>query len=165
MALAEQLYFEDFVVGDVFKAPSRTLTDAHFLFFAGLTGDNHPLHYDVEYSRRTRFGRPVAHGLLLASMTALGAGLLAPRVEESIVAFVEQRARFVAPAFTGDTIYPELEVAALEPKGTTGLLTFAARLHNQRGELILDGEHTYLIKRRPDGGARTQARSGSDDDG
>ena len=34
--------------GQVFSTPSKTLTDAHFLFFSGLTGDNHPIHYDVE---------------------------------------------------------------------------------------------------------------------
>jgi len=149
MPLAEQLYFEDFRIGDRFRAPSRTLTDAHFLFFAGLTGDNHPIHYDVEYARRTRFGRPVAHGLLLVAMTALGAGPLASRIEESIVAFAEQSARFLAPAFVGDTIYPELEVLELTPRTTTGLVTFAARLRNQRGELLLDGVHRYIIKRRP----------------
>ena len=148
MPLTEQLYFEDFAIGDVFRAPSRTLTDAHFLFFAGLTGDNHPIHYDVEYAKQTRFGRPLAHGLLLVALTALGAGVLAPRVEESIVAFVEQSARFVAPAFVGDTISPELEVIAREAKTRTGLLTFAARLRNQRNETVLDGRHVYLIKRR-----------------
>ena len=58
--------------GQVFTSPSKTLTDAHFLFFSGLTGDNHPIHYDVEYARTTRFGKPLAHGLLLASLTALG---------------------------------------------------------------------------------------------
>jgi len=143
-----QRYFEDFSVGELFKAPSKTLTDAHFLFFAGLTGDNHPLHYDVEYAKQTRFGRPVAHGLLLASMTALGAGALAPLVEESIVAFVEQSCRFVGPAFVGDTIYPELEVAALEPRSRLGLLSFTSRLRNQRGEVVLEGRHAYLIRRR-----------------
>lgn len=149
MTADEQWYFEDFRIGDRFRAPSRTLTDAHFLFFAGLTGDNHPIHYDVEYARRTRFGRPVAHGLLLVAMTALGAGPLAARIEESIVAFVEESARFLAPAFVGDTIYPELEVQALEPRAHTGLVTFAARLRNQHGELLLDGVHRYIIKRRP----------------
>jgi acyl dehydratase len=150
----EQRYFEDFRVGQLFRAPSKTLTDAHFLFFSGLTGDNHPLHYDVEYARATRFGRPVAHGLLLASMTALGAGALAPLVQESIVAFVEQSSRFLAPAFVGDTLYPELEVSRLEPRSRTGLLGFVSRLRNQRGELILEGTHSYLIKRRgaADGG-------------
>ena len=44
-----QKFFEDFAVGDRFESPGKTLTDAHFLFFAGLTGDAHPLHYDDEY--------------------------------------------------------------------------------------------------------------------
>ena len=68
-----QRYFEDFTIGDRFGSPSKTLTDAHFLFFAGMTGDAHPLHYDDEYAKRTRFGRRLAHGLLLTSMTAVGA--------------------------------------------------------------------------------------------
>ena len=42
-----QRFFEDFKIGDGFESPSKTLTDAHFLFFSGLTGDAHPLHYDV----------------------------------------------------------------------------------------------------------------------
>ena len=79
-----QRYFEDFAVGDRFKSPSRTLTDAHFLFFAGMTGDNHPIHYDDEYGKKTRYGRRVAHGLLLTSLTAVGASTLAPVIEESI---------------------------------------------------------------------------------
>lgn len=33
-----QRYFEDFTMGERFRSPSRTLTDAHFLFFAGMTG-------------------------------------------------------------------------------------------------------------------------------
>jgi len=142
-----QRYFEDFAIGEVFCAPSKTLTDAHFLFFAGMTGDNHPLHYDVEYARHTRFGRPVAHGLLLVAMTALGAGELAAQTQESIVAFVEQSSRFLAPAFVGDTVYPELEVAELQTRNTTGLVTFASRLRNQRGDLLLEGRHAYLIRR------------------
>ncbi len=142
-------YFEDFTLGDRFKSPGRTLTDAHFLFFAGVTGDNHPLHYDVEYAKRTRFGRPLAHGLLLASLTAVGTSSLGPLIEASIVAFVEQRTRFLAPAFVGDTIYPENEVVGLERKRSAGLLTLRVALKNQRGETVLEGEHKYLIAYRP----------------
>ena len=148
-----QRYFEDFRIGELFRAPSKTLTDAHFLFFSGLTGDNHPIHYDVEYAKDTRFGRPLAHGLLLVALTALGAGELSSSFEESIVAFVEQSARFLGPAFVGDTLHPELEVAALEPRRTTGLVSFTCRIRNQRGETILEGQHKYIVrKRRPEGG-------------
>ena len=144
-----QRYFEDFTVGDRFKSPSRTLTDAHFLFFAGLTGDNHPLHYDVEYAKKTRYGRPLAHGLLLASLSAVGASTLGPIIEDSIVAFVAQTTRFRAPAFVGDTLTPEHEVVALERKRSAGLLTLRVALKNQRGETVLEGEHKYLIAYRP----------------
>src|SRR4029453_1766141 len=85
-----QRFFEDFRVGDRFESPSKTLTDAHFLFFSGLTGDAHPLHYDVEYAKSTRFGRPLAHGLMLTSMTAVGASTLPPLIEASMVGFLEK---------------------------------------------------------------------------
>ena len=39
--MSDQLYFEDFTVGDSFASPSRTIGEAHFLAFAGLTGDNY----------------------------------------------------------------------------------------------------------------------------
>jgi acyl dehydratase len=48
-------YFADFRLGEKFPTPAKTITDAHFLFFAGLTGDNHPIHYDDEYAKTTIF--------------------------------------------------------------------------------------------------------------
>jgi acyl dehydratase len=144
-----QRYFEDFTMGERFRSPSRTLTDAHFLFFAGMTGDAHPIHYDDEYGRRTRFGRRLAHGLLLTSLTAVGASTLAPVIEDSIVAFVEQSSRFLAPVFIGDTLTPEHEVVALERKRSAGFLALRVTLRNQRGETVLEGEHRYLIAYRP----------------
>src|SRR6516162_10766587 len=44
--------FEDLRVGEVFRAPSRTMTDAHATAFQTVSADNHPIHYDVEYARR-----------------------------------------------------------------------------------------------------------------
>jgi 3-hydroxybutyryl-CoA dehydratase len=142
-------WFEDFKVGDHFESPSKTLTDAHFMFFAGMTGDAHPLHYDDEYAKRTKFGRRLAHGLLLTSMTAVGASTLAPIIEESIIAFVEQTTRFKGPAFIGDTIKPRHEVVALDRKRSAGLLALRVTLTNQRDEIVLEGEHRYLIAYRP----------------
>jgi acyl dehydratase len=144
-----QLWFDDFKVGDHFESPGKTLTDAHFMFFAGMTGDAHPLHYDDEYAKKTKFGRRLAHGLLLTSMTAVGASTLAPVIEDSIVAFVEQTTRFKAPAFLGDTVKPRHEVVALDRKRSAGLLTLRVTLTNQRGEIVLEGEHRYLIAYRP----------------
>ena len=120
-------YFEDFQVGEKFHIPAKTMTDAHFLFFAGMTGDNHPIHYDDEYAKTTRFGKRVAHGLLLTALTAVGASTLSSVLEGSMVAFVEQSARFLKPVLIGDTITPELEVSEVIPKTDVGLLRLSHR--------------------------------------
>jgi len=142
-------YFEDFQVGEKFHIPAKTMTDAHFLFFAGMTGDNHPIHYDDEYAKTTRFGKRVAHGLLLTALTAVGASTLSSVLEGSMVAFVEQSARFLKPVLIGDTLTPELEVSEVIPKTDVGLLRLTTRVKNQRGETVLEGMHAYLIKKRP----------------
>ena len=146
----KQLYFEDFSVGDSFPSPSKTITNAHFVAFVGLTGDNHPIHYDLEYCRERGFPERLSHGLLNAAQTALGASELSPQVNECMIAFLEQSSRFLGPIYVGDTIHPELTVAELIPKNTTGILKMRCTLHNQRDELVLEGEHVYLIKKRPD---------------
>ncbi len=66
-----------------------------------------------------------------------------------MVAFLSQSSRFLKPVFIGDTLYPEHEVAELIPKTHNGILKLRSSLKNQRGETVLEGEHTYLIKRRP----------------
>ena len=143
-----QRYLEDFRVGERFASHPRTVTEVHFALFAAITGDNHPLHYDATYAAKTIFGRPVAHGLLVASLTALGASELSYQMGDSVIAFLEQQSRFLRPVMVGDTLYPTFEVAEVIPKGERGILRLHTRITNQRGEVVLEGSHTYLMKRR-----------------
>ncbi|MCS7001891.1 MAG: MaoC family dehydratase [Dehalococcoidia bacterium] len=146
--MVEEKYFEDFAIGDRWRGPSKTMTDAHFLLFSALTGDTHPIHYDVEYAKNTRFGRPVAHGLLVTALTAMGSSTLNWAIEHSVVAFVEQSSKMLAPVFVGDTLQPEGEVVAMTPRRATGIITFRTWITNQRGETVLEGAQTYVFKRR-----------------
>jgi acyl dehydratase len=50
--------------------------------------------------------------------------------------------------YAGDTLYSALQVTALEPGKTTGVLTMASTVHNQRKELVMDGTQRYLIRKR-----------------
>lgn len=144
----EQLYFDDFEIGQEFTSPARTLGEKEFGMFAELTGDDHPIHYDLEYCRERGFPERLSHGLLNTALTVLGASTLAPRVHESMIAFLEQSSRFVGPVYLGDTVHPRLIVEKLEPQRTTGLLTLRSELTNQRGELVLEGRHLYLVRKR-----------------
>src|SRR3569832_2693309 len=110
-----QLKFEDIVAGQVYAGQTRKLDEAAFGLFAKLTGDSHPIHYDREYARQPRFGDCVAHGLLLMSITALGATPLSARLEEAMVAFVEQDGRFLRPVLVGEAVSTEFEVEHVRP--------------------------------------------------
>jgi len=146
--MEEQRYFEDLKLGEKFRIPSKTITDSHFMLFAALTGDSHPLHYDDEYCKKTIFGRKVAHGLMLVAITAFGASNAAWAMEDSMIAALEQGARFLRPVFVGDTLAPELEVAELIPKKGNGIVKVRSTITNQKGELVLEGWHLYLVKSR-----------------
>lgn len=150
MSDASQLYFEDFAPGQVYPGQSRKLDEEAFRLFAQVTGDAHPIHYDREYAMKTRFGERLAHGLLVMAVTALGATPLSPRLEESMIAFLEQGARFLGPVLIDDTVRTELEVESVrETKSPTqGIVRFAVRAFNAKGEQVLAGHHTYLLKRR-----------------
>jgi acyl dehydratase len=49
--VAEQRWFDDFRRGKRFPLASRTMTEAIYLAFQAASGDNHPIHYDIEYCR------------------------------------------------------------------------------------------------------------------
>lgn len=147
--LCDQRYFEDFILGERFNIPSRTMTDALFAAFQMASGDNHPVHYDVEYCRARGMPHMLAHGFQVLIQTAAGAGLFPHMVEESLKAFMEQSSRFLKPVYVGDTLYPSLEVTELVPNRTTGVITLRSEVYNQKRELVLDGLQKYLLRKRP----------------
>jgi 3-hydroxybutyryl-CoA dehydratase len=144
-----QRYLDDFAVGEVFKSLPQTLSEKHFAAFAEMSGDAHPLHYDPDYARGKGWDAPLAHGLLLLGLCAIGAASIRDELTDSMVAMLGNEARYRRAAFIGDTVTPEFKVVAIEPKSADrGILRLAIALHNQRGELVLEGMHILMLKRR-----------------
>ena len=146
--MCPQRWFDDFVVGERVLLPSRTMTEALFAAFAMASGDTHPIHYDVEFCRRHGMPHLLAHGFQVLIQTAAGAGQFPHVVSDSLKAFLDQSSRFVAPVYAGDTLYSALQVTALEPGRSTGVLTMRSTVHNQRSQLVLEGTQRYLLRRR-----------------
>jgi 3-hydroxybutyryl-CoA dehydratase len=145
-----QLFADDLAVGQTFAGEAHVVGDEQFGLFARLTGDDHPIHYDDAFAARTRFGKRLAHGLLLMSMTALGATAMSRRLEACMVAFAEQRCRFLKPVFVGDVVTSQFQVASIDrkPGRDTALVRFAVRLVNGAGDAVLEGEHAYFLRCR-----------------
>ena len=149
--LCEQRWFEDFSIGERFALPSRTMTDALFAAFQLASGDNHPVHYDRQYCQALGMPDMLAHGMQVLIQTAAGAGLFPHMVEDSLKGFIEVNSRFLKGVYVGDTLYSSLTVSETIPGKTTGVLVLRCEVLNQHGELVLDGAHKYLLRKRPHG--------------
>ena len=114
---------------------SLTLTEEHVRAFAELTGDYNPLHFDEEFTARTRFKRLVVQGGLT---TGLLHALVAMDLPGPGSVFLSQTWKFTAPVFIGDTITARAQVLHVhESKPVTQLGISVTR---QDGELVLEGE-------------------------
>lgn len=91
--------------GDTIHVPLR-FTQAHFDAFADLSGDDNPIHVDPGFSATTRFGKTVAHGMMLFGMLdgAVSRWLGDP------VAVWTQELTFRAPTFADDDLVATLTV-------------------------------------------------------
>jgi acyl dehydratase len=146
--LCEPSYFEDLTIGQKFPIPSRTMTDALFAAFQLASGDNHPIHYDVEYCKAHGHPGLLAHAMQVMIQCAPGAGLFPHVVDKSLVAMLEMTGRMLAPVYAGDTVYPMLEISELKEQNTTGVVTLASTIHNQKGEKVFEGTQNCLIRKR-----------------
>lgn len=140
---------DEFEPGASFTTAGRTITEADVVMFAGLTGDMTELHTNEEFARATSFGRRIAHGALVFSMS-VGLTTRTNLLDDTVIAFLRvDHLRFTRPVFIGDTI--KVTKRVLEVKATTaesGLLSFDTRVVNQHGEVVLAYIDRLLVKVR-----------------
>jgi len=125
-----QKRFEELRVGDAFTY-ARTLGEGDCALFVAASGDFNPYHTDEEFSRRHRFGRRIAPGLLTASLfTHIGGelGFLATRMVFE----------YLAPVFIGDTVSVRSEITSIDPERR--FIRVNGEAKNQDGTVILRAE-------------------------
>mgnify|MGYP005694507305 FL=1 len=140
-------YFEDFSIGDKYLIPSRTQTSGIFSMFQAASGDNDPIHYDLEYCKKRGHPEMLAHGLQVMIQTAAGAGTFPSEVRDSLIGLIEISGKMLKPVYREDTLYPELIISNLISQNTTGILEMKATIKNQKNILVFEGFHKYLIKK------------------
>ncbi len=118
---------------------SKTITMADIRAFAALTGDENPLHVDEAFARTTRFGRPIAHGMLVASLIS---AVLSRSLPGPGTIYLSQSLEFVRPVYPGDTITARVEVT--EIRDDKPVVTLITRCVNQHGEEVVRGKAIVL---------------------
>ena len=103
----------------------RSFSQEDFDCFAQLSGDANPIHVDVEFSSRARFGRTVAHGLLLCSVLK---GLIEELAPGSRL--TEQSVMFPAPTFANEPM--RFAVTVTDSDHAEGKNSFSCKLEVSR---------------------------------
>jgi acyl dehydratase len=138
--------FEDLAVGFRFRTHRRTIAEADCAAFVNLTWLTEELFTVADDAARAIKGRPVPGALVYA----FAEGLLLPTMQDTGLAFLNCTLDVKGPTVIGDTIHVECEVTEhrLASKGERGLVRFANRVVNQRGETVLEYNPLRLLKRK-----------------
>ena len=138
--------FEDCRVGFRFRTHRRTITEADLSNFVNLSWMTEELFAVEDDSNRAIKGRAVPAALVYS----FAEGLMLPTMQDTGLAFLNATLDVKGPTVIGDTIHVEAQVteARLTSKGDRGLVRFANRVVNQRGETVLEYNPLRMLKRK-----------------
>src|SRR4051812_26660988 len=138
--------FEDLRVGFRFRTHRRTLAEGDLAAFVNLSWLTEELFTVEDDAERAIKGRAVPAALVYS----FAEGLLLPTMQDTGLAFLNATLDVKAPTRIGDTIHVESEVTEhrLASKGDRGLVRFANKVINQRGDTALEYNPLRLLKRK-----------------
>ena len=131
-------YLEDLKVG-MSASHAKTVTETDVVMFAGLTGDNNPVHCNEVFAAQTQFKTRIAHGMLVAGLlsTVMGSKLPGPGT-----IYLKQELSFLGSVRIGDTVTARVEV--LEVMRDRNLVRLKTTCLNQQGKAVIDGEAVVI---------------------
>jgi acyl dehydratase len=138
--------YEDLKVGMRFRTHRRTIAESDLANFVNLTWLTEELFAVEDDSSRAIKGRAVPGALVYS----FAEGLLLPSMQDTGLAFLGATLDVKAPTVVGDTIHVEVEVTEcrLTSKGDRGLVRFANKVVNQRGETVIEYNPLRMLKRK-----------------
>jgi len=143
-------YYEDFTVGDVYAHwPGRTIGEADNTWFTLLTMNQHPIHFDAEYAKKSGFGKPLVNSALTLSIVV---GMSVGDTSQNAIANLGWKdIALTAPVFNGDTIYAQSEVLEKRPsksRPTQGIVTVRTTGTKADGTVFMTFERSMLMPKR-----------------
>jgi len=136
-----QYFLEDLEVG-MSATFDKTLSEADVVDFAGITGDNNPLHLNADYAAGTMFGERIAHGMLTASLIS---AVIATRLPGNGTVYLSQSLRFRAPVLLGQSVAATVEITDIHTKRRRVTLACKCLV---AGKVVLDGEALVMVPSR-----------------
>lgn len=103
---------------------------------------------NAEYAKHTRFGTPILHGMTTSSIMGAAVGMY---FHGTAIAYLEHRARFLAPVRAGDTLTTTWTITELarKPDHGGGIVTLSGVATNQSGVRVAEADAKMLVSQRP----------------
>ena len=115
----------------------KKITEEDVKQFSLISGDINPVHLDDEYAKKSRFGKRIAHGILVASHIS---ALLANKLPGKGSIYLSQSLKFLSPVYLDDEIKTIVKV--IEVKGE--VYTLDCKCYNQDEVIVLKGTAKIL---------------------
>jgi acyl dehydratase len=147
-------FFEDYIVGEVFKPGGRIRVTKDDIIAFARQFDPQPFHLDEEAGRKSIFGRLVASGWHTAALTMRLITMNVRRSEGGNVGLGFDTLRWPIPVHPGDELHIETEVLEARPSRSRpdqGLIKLRTRTFNQDGQVVQELIGNAMVPRRPTG--------------
>lgn len=142
-------YWDDLEEGDSFLTTGVTVSEAHLVSWAGLTGDIVQFHLDEEYAKNTPFGSRIAHGPLTMSL-ALGLSTQTGYLTHVIAWLGLDALKAHQPVLIGDTITATITVreARRSSRQGRGIWVLNYSITNQHGDEVMSFTSSLMVNTR-----------------
>ena len=144
-------FFDEWQVGDTVAHPiTRTVTETDNVLVSALTHNPQPMHLDHEVAAASEFGRPLVNSIYTFGLM-IGVSVGDTTLGTLVANLGYDKLVFPAPVFVGDTLRSEsecLSVRASNSRPDAGIVTWAHRSFNQRGEKVCECTRSALIKKK-----------------
>ena len=145
-------YFDQWQIGDrVAHEVTRTVTETDNVLISTLTHNPQPLHLDHEVAAASEFGKPLVNSIFTFGLM-VGVSVADTTLGTLIANLGYDKLVFPLPVFVGDTLRSESECIAVRASSSrpeAGIVTWAHRSFNQRGEKVCECTRSALIRKQP----------------
>ena len=123
---------------------AKTVSESDIYMFAGITGDFSVNHVNEQYMARTKFGRRIAHGVLMIGYMSTCSTMMIEKCQGATAAMTPvslgyDRVRFLAPVFIGDTVTLTYTICEVDAQKLRSLADITAV--NQDGVQVAVARH------------------------
>ena len=135
-------YLEDLEIG-MSASYAKTISESDVYTFAGISGDNNPIHVNAEYAATTMFKDRIVHGMFSAALISTVAGT---RLPGPGAIYVDQEIKFKAPVYIGDTAKATLTVSEIDERRRRVKLKTDVTVGDK---VVATGFATLMVDRKP----------------